>query len=131
MTDINTICVIGGDKRQIYMGLSFIKDGYNVIFYGVDKCGLVEEDYSSLLQAVKKSDCVVLPIPLTKDGEHIFSPLTDELIPINEEFSQIPFPIATDSDGYEYALIRMNDNEWEAMGLRTTLDTNKYLIVQG
>lgn len=89
MTDINTICVIGGDKRQIYMGLSFIRDGYNVIFYGVDKCGLVEEDYSSLQQSVKKSDCVVLPLPLTKDGEHIFSPMTDELIPLDGNFAQI------------------------------------------
>lgn len=89
MIDINTICVIGGDKRQIYMGMSFIKDGYNVIFYGLDKCGIVEEDYSSLRHAVKKSDCVVLPMPLTKDGEHIFTPLTDELINLDDDLCSI------------------------------------------
>lgn len=89
MIDINTICVIGGDKRQIYMGMSFIRDGYNVIFYGLDKCGIVEEDYSSLRHAVKKSDCVVLPMPLTKDGEHIFTPLTDELIKLDDDFCSI------------------------------------------
>lgn len=89
MIDINTICVIGGDKRQIYMGLSFIRDGYNVIFYGVDSGGMVEEDYSSLQQAVNKSDCVVLPMPLTKDGEYIFTPLTDELIRLDNDLCRI------------------------------------------
>lgn len=85
MIDINTICVIGGDKRQIYMGLSFIHDGYNVIFYGVDKCGIVDEDYSSMKQAVAKSDCVILPIPLTRDGKKLFAPLSNAEIPLDEE----------------------------------------------
>lgn len=89
MIDINTICVIGGDKRQVYMGMSFIKDGFNVTFYGVDKCGLVEEDYSSLRQAVAKSDCVVLPMPLTKDGEALFMPLSDEVIPLDNSLCSI------------------------------------------
>ncbi|MDE7390343.1 MAG: dipicolinate synthase subunit DpsA [Lachnospiraceae bacterium] len=89
MIDINTICVIGGDKRQIYMGLSFIRDGYNVIFYGVDKCTMVDEDYSSLRQAVSKSSCIVLPMPLTKDGVTLFTPLSDKKIPLDNTFSQL------------------------------------------
>lgn len=88
MIDINTICIIGGDKRQIYMGLSFINDGYNVIFYGIDN-DLVDEDYSSLERSVEKSDCVILPMPLTKDGKTVFSPLTDEVIPLDSKLCDI------------------------------------------
>ena len=44
-----------------------------------------------------------------------------------EEFTKIPFPIATGSDGGHYILIRMEDNnEWEAINT----DETKYLIVQ-
>lgn len=88
MIDINTVCVIGGDKRQIYMGLSFIRDGYNVTFYGVENNGIAEEDYGSLEQAVKVSDCVVLPMPLTKDGKNLFTPLDDGIIPLDERFCE-------------------------------------------
>ena len=54
MVNIRKICIIGGDKRQVYLGLSMIKDGKNVTFYGLDKCELIEEDYSSIEQAIKK-----------------------------------------------------------------------------
>ncbi len=85
MFDINRVCVIGGDKRQIYLGLSMLKDGMNVVFYGVDKCTMAEQDYSSLEHTVLKSDCVVLPMPLSKDGKNLFTPLSDMVIPLDEK----------------------------------------------
>lgn len=89
MFDINKVCVIGGDKRQIYLGLSMIRDGKNVVFYGMDNCDMVEEDYSSPEQAVMKSDCVVLPMPLSKDGKTLFTPLSNMTIPLNQDFCDI------------------------------------------
>ncbi|MBQ3691798.1 MAG: dipicolinate synthase subunit DpsA [Clostridia bacterium] len=89
MFDINKVCIIGGDKRQIYLGLSMIRDGKNVVFYGVDNCDMVEEDYSSLEQAVLKSDCVVLPMPLSKDGKTLFTPLSNMTIPLDKNFCDI------------------------------------------
>ncbi len=89
MFDINKVCVVGGDKRQIYMGLSMIRDGINVIFYGMDNCTMVDEDYSSLERAVDKCDCVVLPMPLSKDGENLFTPLSDMKIPLDASFCKI------------------------------------------
>lgn len=86
--DINTACIIGGDKRQIYMGLSMTKDGYNVIFYGFDKCSMVEEDYSSLRQAVAKSDCVILPMPLTRDSELVFTPLSNMKLRLDNDLCE-------------------------------------------
>lgn len=89
MFDINRVCIIGGDKRQIYMGLSMIKDGKNVVFYGVDKCTMVDEDYSSLEMSVEKCDCVILPMPLSKDGETLYTPLSDMKIPLNSSLCRI------------------------------------------
>ena len=89
MFDINKVCIIGGDKRQIYLGLSMIRDGKNVVFYGVDNCDMVEEDYSSLEQAVTKSDCVILPMPLSKDGKTLFTPLSDMTVELNQKFCDI------------------------------------------
>ena len=89
MVNIRKICIIGGDKRQVYLGLSMIKDGKNVTFYGLDKCELIEEDYSSIEQAIKKSDCVILPMPLSKDGKTLFTPLSDICIPLNQKLCQM------------------------------------------
>ena len=89
MFDINRVCIIGGDKRQIHLGLSMIRDGKNVVFYGVDNCDMVEEDYSSLEQAVTKSDCVILPMPLSKDGKTLFTPLSDMTVELNQKFCDI------------------------------------------
>ncbi len=89
MIDIDRVCIIGGDKRQVYLGLSMIKDGKNVVFYGMDKCGMIEEDYSSLEQAVKKSSCVILPIPLSKDGKNLFAPLSDMPIALDHELCRV------------------------------------------
>ncbi len=89
MFDINKVCIIGGDKRQIYMGLSMIKDGKNAVFYAMDKCTMVDEDYSSLEHAVNKCDCVVLPMPLSKDGENLFTPLSDMKIPLDRSLCNI------------------------------------------
>ena len=89
MFDINKVCIIGGDKRQVYMGLSMIKDGINAVFYAMDKCTMIDEDYSSLERAVEKCDCVVLPMPLSKDGETLFTPLSDMKIPLDSTLCDI------------------------------------------
>ncbi len=87
--DINTICVIGGDKRQVYMGLSFIREGFNVVFYGVDDSGIAQDTYDDMRTAVRSSDCVILPMPLTKDGVALFAPQTGRKIHIDEELCSV------------------------------------------
>ena len=89
MFDINKVCIIGGDKRQVYMGLSMIKDGKNAVFYAMENCTMIDEDYSSLEIAVDKCDCVVLPMPLSKDGETLFTPLSDMRIPLDGNLCSI------------------------------------------
>ncbi len=89
MFDINKFCIIGGDKRQIYLGNSMIKDGKNVTFCCFDKCLEPVDDYSRLETAVSKSDCVILPVPLSRDGKNLFTPLGSRVIALDQDFCDI------------------------------------------
>jgi len=66
-----------------------IKDGKNIIFYGFNNSEMIDEDYSDLSVAVSKSGCVILPMPLSKDGVNLFTPLSDMTIPLDSRLSSI------------------------------------------
>lgn len=70
--------VLGGDARQLYLADFLEKEGY-----GVEKCALGKESPCSL---EKMSGCknIVLPLPLSKDGENINTPLASGNIPVAE-----------------------------------------------
>lgn len=81
--EVHQITVIGGDLRLIYLAISLSKQGYPVSVYGNHPSfyPLSREDSDYFIQhinssesfslAVKNSDVLILPIPATKDGEHI------------------------------------------------------------
>lgn len=66
---------IGGDQRQLYAADFLAKKGYPTALYGFG-----ERDTFS---PGKKYDCFVLPAPVTKDAENIFSPMHHEKIPFS------------------------------------------------
>ena len=62
----NSIALIGGDKRQLYCAKEFLNDGYKVTLSGFDKLKSEKEFVlSDPFSAVKNSDIVVLPLPLS------------------------------------------------------------------
>ena len=77
------IAIIGGDLRQIYLAILLMKQGYPVTVYGNQPSlyQLSKEDVSyydanvilnsSFVTTVKENDVLILPIPLSKDSEHI------------------------------------------------------------
>lgn len=73
------ISVIGGDLRQLTAAELFGKDGFEVILYGF-KDRECEADLGKALDA----DAVVLPMPVSTDGEHLNAPFCDEKIPLRE-----------------------------------------------
>ncbi len=89
MFDINKICVVGGDIRQAYLGDMFLKDGKFVTYQALEKCEYAQPDYASLETAVSKCDTVILPVPLSKDGQTLNTPLSDMTIPLDSEFADI------------------------------------------
>ncbi len=67
------IAIIGGDNR-----LKTVKNHLEVSGYTVDTLGLYENDNAVL----QKSDIILLPVPTTKDGINVFTPLTGKKIPL-------------------------------------------------
>ncbi len=74
---IKSFAVIGGDLRQVYLSGLLAADGYNVFATGFDREVEVSKDVIRLRSAeetVKKSNCVVLPLPYSVDGLTINAP---------------------------------------------------------
>ena len=69
------ITVIGGDRR-----LKFVKEKLTLAGYNVDTLGLYENDNGD----ISTSQILLLPVPTTKDGINVFTPLTNRKIPLAE-----------------------------------------------
>ena len=69
------ITVIGGDNRLKLLKNSLMEAGYTV-----DTLGLFEDDSAD----VRSSQVVVFPVPTTKDGITVFTPLTNKKIALSE-----------------------------------------------
>lgn len=71
MKKIKDFLIIGGDKRQLFVADYFRNIGKNVITHGLsDDKNTENETFTS---AVMRSEAIILPLPLTKDGKKIFS----------------------------------------------------------
>jgi len=82
----HSICILGGDMRQITVGKEFLDSGFKVSVCGFDKlrefpAGInVKNDVKS---ALKNSDLVILPLPYSRDKINVSAPLSSKLIPID------------------------------------------------
>ena len=87
MTNINNFGIIGGDKRQLYCAKSAIDDGYGVYICGFEKCDtLLGMQLSDLEDTLGNSDALILPLPVTKDGITLNTPLSNDIISIDKLF---------------------------------------------
>jgi len=87
MTNINSFGIIGGDKRQLYCARSATDDGYGVYICGFEKCDtLLGMKISDLESTVKNADAFILPLPVSKDGVNLNTPLSDKNISIDSFF---------------------------------------------
>ena len=67
------ITVIGGDNR-----LKILKERLTQMGYAVDTLGLYDNDFAD----ITTSQVLILPVPSTKDGVNVFTPLTKRIIPL-------------------------------------------------
>lgn len=84
MFKINSFAVAGGDRRQVYCGKSIAEDGYSVYYCGLEKSGAANNETKD---AIKKCDAVILPVPCSRDGFLLNTPLSDEIIRLDEIYS--------------------------------------------
>lgn len=92
--DINNIkfSVIGGDERFAYLSESLGKNGYEVSGFGFCKLDFpfrYTVKCLSLEDARSGAECLILPLPYTKDGVNINAPFCKRKICISEIFDNI------------------------------------------
>lgn len=80
-----TISVIGGDLRQVTLAKMLVADGYDVTVYGFTngiKTGSL--NLTADISAALDSEIIILPIPVSFDGEFINTPYMEEKITLDE-----------------------------------------------
>lgn len=83
MSDIKSFAVIGGDKRMIYCAKALAEEGFKVTASGFSgQAGKLQLKECDAEDAVNDSDAIILPVPVTKDGVTVFSPMSDSPIPL-------------------------------------------------
>ena len=79
-----TFTVIGGDNRNFYAAKRLRENGFETKIFGLKN----EETYHPLKKI--QTDAVLLPIPFTRDGIHIFAPESAEKILISDVLASVP-----------------------------------------
>ena len=79
--------IIGGDKRQLSVANAIRTDGYNVYISCFEKIDYLKDSLQPWKDTVLYSDILILPLPLTKDGETLNTPFSNKKIVMNEEFA--------------------------------------------
>ena len=81
---ITEFTVLGGDERLKYMAEDFCEQGFSVKLFGFDS----ENDYcetdfqEKLREILRETKALILPVPASRDGININSPLCNSDIPI-------------------------------------------------
>lgn len=88
---MNNFTIIGGDLRNVKLAVLLQKDGNSVICYGLENAEEIRDNKnikkeSNLKDAIEKSDIIIAPLPLSKNGEDIVCPFSIRNIKINELF---------------------------------------------
>ncbi|MBQ8497419.1 MAG: hypothetical protein IJ489_08215 [Clostridia bacterium] len=78
------IAVVGGDRRNIFAAKRLCERGYRAEIFALTG-GKTYDDCKKT-----EADAYLLPLPLTKDGESLFTPDTHEKIPLRSFFADIP-----------------------------------------
>ncbi len=72
-----SLAILGGDKRQVMLAESFAAEGHSVTTAGLEQAGPIPGvTMAAPEEAIQGADCILLPVPATKDQVHIFAPLS-------------------------------------------------------
>ncbi len=76
--------VVGGDRRQFFAAEFLKNTGYTVYTFAAAQ-GLPYREMKNI-----KADIYILPIPVTRDGRTLYTPESDDVIPLTELSAAIP-----------------------------------------
>ena len=88
MLQQSVIGILGGDKRQIYLARAMAADGLDVRVSCLERGeGLDSLPHAGLEKLAADCDCILLPLPATKDGKTLNTPLSEVEIPLDDNFA--------------------------------------------
>ena len=79
-----SILICGGDLRQKYLFEDMLKKGFKVSTFALNENGVNIND-------ICKFDVLILPVPVSKDGEHLNTPLIKYKIKIEDVLSRTDY----------------------------------------
>lgn len=81
--------VIGGDQRMVHLS-GLLQKRHNVTTACMEEAGVPSlTDEYAIMDALQKSSNVILPIPYSKDTDHIWAPLSGTGIRFSDVFSRL------------------------------------------
>ncbi len=72
--------IIGGDKRQKYLGEYLKKCGNSVELYGIYDW---DDDSERLKSLIAPESVIILPLPMSKNGKTVFMPFSKREVPLS------------------------------------------------
>ncbi len=79
--------LIGGDRRHKYLAKLLVEQGVTVYCYNMDQCIHLPEKAIITHTIPQNIPLVILPIPITKDGETVFSTYTSTPVALDQLWS--------------------------------------------
>ena len=102
------IMVLGGDKRNLYLTEYLNTFDFSALWYAAELCD-EENEYiakRNYEEDINEFDAVVLPLPLSRDGEHLNCPFCEEKISVSQIADKVSGKICFTSgsliDGINY-----------------------------
>ncbi len=87
MNTVKSFAILGGDARQIYMKQHLEEHGYTAVLCCFEKtCGDSSPDGTKARAVVSEADAVILPIPVSRDGETLNAPFSSSAMYLSEVF---------------------------------------------
>lgn len=80
---------MGGDARQVYLARSIARDGYSVFMSCLEKAEEEELPQCGPEDLVQRCGIILLPLPVTRDGKRLNTPLSDREILLNDSFASL------------------------------------------
>ncbi len=78
-----SVAIIGGDLRFVRLCKILIENHFDVWAYGIEHPDIPEQVHQvTALESLKHCSYIVGPIPFTRDGKHLFTPLSNTHISI-------------------------------------------------
>lgn len=92
LINIKSFGIIGGDKRQLAAARTISSEGYTVYLSGFEKLEQLLGTFggsTTIENAAKLCDAVILPLPVTKDSKTLNAPFSQEPINLNDDFAKL------------------------------------------